>query len=96
MFTLLFLTKYAKRPLHFFGLVGGVIFIIGLLILIYLSFLHFQGQTIGERPLLFFGGILVLSGFQVLFTGFLADLILHISEKNNDSTDVEDGLRYKT
>jgi glycosyltransferase involved in cell wall biosynthesis len=96
MFTILFLSKYAKRPLHFFGAVGGIVFFIGLFILIYLSILHFQGQVIGERPLLFFGGILVLSGFQVLFTGFLADLILHISEKNKDDANIEDGLKYKT
>jgi glycosyltransferase involved in cell wall biosynthesis len=96
MFTILFLTKYAKRPLHFFAIVGGIIFLIGLFILIYLSILHFMGQTIGERPLLIFGMLLVLAGFQVIFTGFLADLILHISEKNNDKSLPEEGIRYKT
>ena len=85
MFTILFLTKYAKRPLHFFVTVGGILFAIGILILLYLSALHFMGQAIGTRPLLTFGMLLVLAGFQVVFTGFLADLILHISEKNNDN-----------
>lgn len=96
MFTILFLTKYAKRPLHFFGMIGGVIFFIGFLILVYLSILHFLGQSIGERPLLFFAGIMVLSGFQVFFTGFLADLILHISEKHNGETDSANELKYKS
>jgi len=96
MFTILFLTKYAKRPLHFFAIVGGIIFIIGLFILSYLSVLHFMGQTIGNRPLLIFGMLLILAGFQVIFTGFLADLILHISEKNNDKSQPEEGIRYKT
>jgi glycosyltransferase involved in cell wall biosynthesis len=95
MFTVLFLTKYAKRPLHFFGLIGGIILSIGIFILLYLSIIHFMGQAIGERPLLIFGILLVLAGFQVLFTGFLADLILHISEKNNDYKE-EEGLRYRT
>ena len=96
MFTILFLTKYAKRPLHFFAIIGGVIFIIGFFVLLYLSSLHFMGQTIGDRPLLIFGILLVLAGFQVVFTGFLADLILHISEKNNDKSLPEEGIRYKS
>jgi len=96
MFTILFLTKYAKRPLHFFGLAGGILSAIGFLVLLYLTFLRFQGETIGRRPLLFFGMILVLVGLQVFFTGFLADLILHISEKNNGKNENEEGLRYKT
>jgi len=95
MFTMLFLTKYAKRPLHFFAIIGGVLFLIGFFILLYLSILHFMGQAIGTRPLLTFGMLLVLAGFQVVFTGFLADLILHTSEKNNiNSFDKE--LKYQT
>jgi hypothetical protein len=41
MFTMLFLTKYAKRPLHLFGLIGGIFLIAGLGISIYLTILHF-------------------------------------------------------
>ncbi len=95
MFTMLFLTKYAKRPLHFFGVAGGILALIGFFILMYLTILRFQGETIGNRPLLLFGMLLVLAGFQVLFTGFLADLILHTSQKNNGESS-EDELRYKT
>ncbi len=95
MFTILFLSRYAKRPLHFFGAVGGVISAIGFFVLLYLSILRFMGETIGNRPLLIFGMLLVLAGFQLLFTGFLADLILHTSQKNNGESS-EDELRYKT
>nr|MBI5455856.1 glycosyltransferase family 2 protein [Candidatus Levybacteria bacterium] len=96
MFTILFLTRYAKRPLHFFGTVGAIIGAIGFFILIYLSILHFVGEAIGQRPLLIFGMLMVLAGFQLLFTGFLADLILHISEKHNGEELEEENLRYKT
>lgn len=95
MFSMLFLTKYAKRPLHFFGMVGGIVSTIGLFILLYLSILRFMGERIGTRPLLVFGVLLVLAGFQILFTGFLADLILHISEKNNDNN-FEKDFKYQT
>jgi multisubunit Na+/H+ antiporter MnhG subunit len=97
MFTILFLTKYAKRPLHFFGVIGGVISTIGIFILLYLAVLHFQGETIGNRPLLTFGVLLVIAGFQLLFTGFLADLILHVSEKDNGKENEEESnIKYKT
>lgn len=92
MFTILFLTKYAKRPLHFFGIAGGTLAFIGFFILLYLTMLRFQGQTIGNRPLLLFGILLVISGLQIFFTGFLADLIIHLSEKNGKED--KDDLRY--
>jgi glycosyltransferase involved in cell wall biosynthesis len=96
MLTILFLTRFAKRPLHFFGFIGGVATSLGSIILLYLFILRLMGQTIGTRPLLTFGILLVLAGFQVLFTGFLADLILHISSQNDHSAIDEERLRYKS
>src|SRR3989344_1096716 len=52
MMTMLFLSKYGKRPLHFFGFIGAILFGLGILISIYLSILHFLGEAIGTRPLL--------------------------------------------
>lgn len=77
--TMLFLTKYGKRPLHFFGTIGGLLFVIGIAVLSYLSWVHFTGHSIGTRPLLFLGIVLLLAGLQVLFTGFLADLLINLS-----------------
>jgi glycosyltransferase involved in cell wall biosynthesis len=92
MLTMLFLTKYGKKPLHFFGAIGGIFLFLGILVSIYLTIIHFQGQAIGRRPLLFLGMLLIISGFQVLFTGFLADLIINISHKKNK----EFFLRYSS
>lgn len=78
--TMLFLTRYGKRPLHFFGMLGGSLFIIGILVLIYLSWIHFAGHAIGDRPLLLLGIVLLLAGLQVLVTGFLADLLINLSQ----------------
>ncbi len=80
MFTMLFLMRYGNRPLHFFGLMGASLLIVGILILGYLSVLRLEGEAIGRRPLLFFGMLLVLSGLQVFFTGFLADLLINLSQ----------------
>lgn len=81
IFTMLFLSKYASRPFHFFGAAGAFLVLIGFAILGYLTYLRILGETIGQRPLLFFGMLLVISGFQLFFTGFLADLIINISSK---------------
>ncbi len=82
MLTMLFLSRYSKRPLHFFGFTGGLMFLVGVILLGYLSILHFLGEAIGTRPLLFLGLLLIISGFQVLFTGLLADLFISLSHKD--------------
>jgi hypothetical protein len=41
-----------------------------------LTVLHFLGQAIGNRPLLIFGVLFVLTGVQLFFTGLLGDLII--------------------
>jgi len=75
-----FLTKYRTRPLHFFGVIGGLFLLVGFIILLYLTYIHtFLGQQIYRRPILFGGVLLVISGFQVFFTGFLADLMINLS-----------------
>lgn len=86
LFTMLFLSRYGNRPLHFFGLVGGLLSLLGLVVLLYLTFIWFQGESIGRRPLLFLGMLLVLAGIQTFFTGFLADLfinLLYTKKENN-------------
>ncbi|OGH46910.1 MAG: glycosyl transferase [Candidatus Levybacteria bacterium RIFCSPLOWO2_12_FULL_39_17] len=84
LITIYFLTKYTRRPLHFFGKIGAFVFTIGFIILLYLSYLRFIGERIGGRPLLLFGVLLVLTGMQIIFTGLLADLIVNINSKDDD------------
>jgi len=50
---------------------------------LYLSVLHFQGHSIGTRPLLFLGVLLIISGLQIGFFGLIADLIVSLSHKNS-------------
>lgn len=96
MFTMLFLSRYSKRPLHFFGTIGMLLLVVGIVILSYLSVLHFLGEAIGRRPLLLFGMLLVISGFQIIFTGFLADFILNLAhqERHEQTLDESVKLRY--
>ncbi len=83
LFTVLFLNKFKRSPMYFFGAIGAVLFFTGFIFLTYLSILRLEGYTIGNRPLLTFAVLFVVSGLQFIFTGFLAELIVHyLSEKN--------------
>lgn len=93
MMSMLFLSKYGKRPLHFFGFIGAILFGLGFLISIYLSILRFQGETIGNRPLLLLGILLIISGIQIGLTGLIADLVLNVSSKK-EGADI--ALKYSS
>lgn len=100
MFTMVFLTKYGTRPLHFFGVVGSIFLTSGIVIMIFFWILHtFFHQAVGDRPLLFIGMLMTLGGLQILFTGFLADLLLHISYQEqlvNNSSVATHLLKYSS
>lgn len=75
LITIIFLHKYAQRPLRLFGGIGLVLFTIGFFTGSYLTILRFQDQTIGNRPLLTFTVILIILGFQFFSLGLIGELI---------------------
>lgn len=99
IFTMIFLAKYSKRPLHFFGVIGVIFTFIGVAFLSYLTFVHYAfGETVGRRPLLLIGVLFIVSGFQTFFTGFLADLMINISHSPNmvDESKIHFPLKYNS
>ncbi len=76
LITVVFLTRYMRRPLHLFGSLGLMLFLIGLIVNIYLAVLWFFGQAIGARPLLFLGVLLMLIGFQIVSTGLIGEILI--------------------
>jgi len=78
LLTVFFLLKYERRPAHFFGAVGAVVTAAGLAVLIYLTVIWFMGEQIGRRPLLILGVLCVVVGVQILATGLIAELIVHL------------------
>jgi len=73
---MLFFQKYATRPMHLFGGVGFAMLFSGALINFYLLILKLFGESIGSRPLLLLGILLVLGGIMLISTGFLAELVM--------------------
>lgn len=85
----LFLTSFENQPMQIFGSTGGISILIGLMILVYLSVLHFMGQKIGDRPALFLGMLFVLFGMQMVSTGLIGELIIHKRRKDPESYPIE-------
>lgn len=85
LLTIFFMGKFGKRPMHFFGTIGTFSFILGFLILIFLSVekLFYDVGGIATRPLFFFGILSVIIGTQLFLTGFLAELV----SRNNPKRD---------
>jgi dolichol-phosphate mannosyltransferase len=78
LFTVLVITRYGRRPGHFFGGIGIVAALVGFLILTYLTGVWvFTDNAIGNRPLLTLGVLLEVVAVQLLAVGILAELILH-------------------
>jgi len=82
--TVLFLGKFERNPLHFFGILGGFLFLSGLVINGYLTIQWFGGVWLGNRPILFLGILLMIVGIQFISLGLLAEMI----------TAKEDNLKY--
>ncbi|MBC8419279.1 MAG: glycosyltransferase family 2 protein [Proteobacteria bacterium] len=73
---MLFFQKFATRPLQLFGLSGGVLFISGFIIELYLTWLKlWHGQDIGGRPLLLLGALLIITGIVLGGIGLCAELV---------------------
>jgi glycosyltransferase involved in cell wall biosynthesis len=90
--TVTLLTRYAKRPLHFFGGPGLVFLLAGAGILTYFIVWKILGQDIGYRPL-FFGGILAfIAGLQAFAIGLIGELLVSQTGRRGDVYSVSDRL----
>ncbi len=75
LLTVMFLRRYVSSPLHFFGLVGGAVFLAGAVINVYLLIEKIQGNAIGGRPLLILAVMLVIVGIQFISFGLLGEMM---------------------
>lgn len=85
LLSITFMGKFGKRPMHFFGTLGTLSFILGFIILVYLSIakLVYQQYGIADRPLFYFGILTLIVGTQLFVTGFLAELVTRNAPDRN-------------
>ncbi|MFM8827727.1 MAG: glycosyltransferase, partial [Actinomycetota bacterium] len=75
LITISFVGRYRHRPMHFFGGLGLLLFLAGVVISIYLTIVKILGEAIGGRPLLILGVLLIVVGIQLFTIGLVSELI---------------------
>ncbi len=83
--SILFVGRFGKRPMHFFGTWGTLSFIFGFTVFLYLTISKFFFDKTGltQRPLFFFAILAMIIGTQLFLTGFIAELISRNSPSRN-------------
>jgi len=85
LLTVTFITRFVKRPMHLFGLLGIFSFLIGFAINGYLTYhWFFVSKGLQNRPLLFLGVLLIILGVQFFSTGLIGELIAHNSQTEKE------------
>jgi len=87
LITLWFINRFGKQPMHFFGLWGTLMLLVGLGFTVYLGidklFFNIQARLITERPEFYIALTLMLLGSQFFIAGFLGEIILRSQRSNN-------------
>ena len=85
LITLWFLQRFGKRPMHFFGLWGTTMLLLGFGFTLYLGidklFLSPSGRLITERPEFYIALTTMLLGTQLFIAGFLGELLLQQQQR---------------
>jgi glycosyltransferase involved in cell wall biosynthesis len=81
---MLFFQKYFQRPIHLFGGLGLLAFLLGGIINVYLLVLKILGEDIWGRPILILGFMLILGGIQLITTGIIAEIIVRTYFESQD------------
>jgi len=82
LMSIFFVGKFAKRPMHFFGPLGVISFLIGIFITIYLIIEKLMSiangtayRNVTDQPLFYLSLVAILIGSQLFLTGFIAELV---------------------
>lgn len=91
LITLWFLSKFSKKPMHFFGLYGSLMFFLGFLSVIVVGankllalIHHVKAPLITDTPYFYFALVAMLLGTQLFLTGFLGEIISRNSTERNN------------
>jgi hypothetical protein len=90
LISLWFLSTFGKKPMHFFGFTGILMFLLGGIMTIWVIAEKLIQQSNGmdfrpvtEQPLFYLALVAVILGFQMFLTGFLGELISRNSQERN-------------
>ncbi|TYP71682.1 glycosyltransferase family 2 protein [Aquimarina intermedia] len=94
--TIWFMSRFGRRPMHFFGLIGTIVFFVGLCFSLYLGidklFIETEGRMIAQRPEFYIALTAMLLGTQFFLAGFLGEIIL-TSKRNKERYKIADQIK---
>ncbi|MEI6575664.1 MAG: glycosyltransferase family 2 protein [Bacteroidota bacterium] len=99
LLSITFVSKFGRKPMHLFGSLGTVLFLIGLVIAFYLTAAKFlfSEYKMTERPLFYFGLLAMILGTQFFLAGFLAELVSRNAvDRNNYIVETKSGFHTVT
>jgi hypothetical protein len=81
--TFIFLVRFTKKPLRFFGLLGALVFAVGGIATLWLVVERlFFGVALADRPALFLASLMIVLGIQMLAVGLIGELIIFTHAKD--------------
>ncbi|HNW53033.1 MAG TPA: glycosyltransferase family 2 protein, partial [Bacteroidales bacterium] len=85
LISIMFVSKFGKKPMHLFGMLGMLLFLIGFAIAGVLAYAKFflAEYKMTDRPLFYFGLLSMVLGTQLFLTGFLAEMVARNSPERN-------------
>ena len=91
LMTLWFLNKFGKQPMHFFGLIGSLMFVLGFIAIVVVGALKLHALTTGVHAMLVANSpyfhlaiLMMILGCMLFLAGFLGELIIRNSQSRND------------
>lgn len=78
LITVKFLQSFSTRPLQAFGPIGLLSVLAGFAICLYLAIVKLSGESIGGRPLLLLGVLLIIVGIQLIGMGLLGEMVVRV------------------
>lgn len=91
LMTITFLSKFGKRPMHFFGVIGTLLFVLGFGFAFYLGvnklycvFTHHTARLISQRPSFYISLACMIIGSMMFLAGFIGELVLRNSSIRNN------------
>jgi glycosyltransferase involved in cell wall biosynthesis len=95
LITISFISRFGKRPMHFFGAWGALMIVVGFLFAFYLGidklFLNPSGRLITEKPQFYIALTSMILGSQFFVAGFLGELILR-SKKDTKNYIIKENI----
>ena len=85
--TIIFINKFGKRPMHFFGFFGIISFLIGFAISFYLAYAKFfyDQYNMTDRPIFYLSLLCMIIGSQLFLAGFIGEMIVRKTKNQNES-----------